>query len=135
MRERENIVFSIPLQQMLDINDLIWYCSEIRHQIEKKRYQSANNLHPLLKYVRSASVPRSRSNSHLPPPLPPTTTTATASSAYSFSNVLSQVNPSPLDRNPLRMDFSRQVRTSQHELNHHHRFSMFNNNSKWNVLI
>jgi hypothetical protein len=66
---------------MLDVNDIIWYCSEIRHQIEKKRYQSTNNHHPLLKYVRSSSFHPPRS--HQPPP--PTTTT----SAYSFSNVIS----------------------------------------------
>jgi hypothetical protein len=62
---------------MLDINDIIWYCSEIRHQIEKPRYQSANNHHPLLKYVRSNSFATQ-----------PTTTTT---SAYSVSNVISTV--------------------------------------------
>jgi hypothetical protein len=67
---------------MLDINDIIWYCSEIRHQIEKKRYQSPTNPHPLLKYVRSNSFYPPRTNQ-----LAPTTTT----SAYSFSNVLSNV--------------------------------------------
>jgi len=71
---------------MLDINDVIWYCNEIRHQIEKKRYQSPNNHHPLLKYVRSNSFHPPRTNQ------PATTaTTTTATSAYSFSNVLSTV--------------------------------------------
>lgn len=79
-------LFRIPLQQMLDINDIIWYCSEIRHQIEKKRYQSANSYHPLLKYVRSNSIP-TRSNQ------PATTTTAaTTTSGYSFSNALTTVS-------------------------------------------
>ncbi|CAF5118398.1 unnamed protein product, partial [Rotaria sp. Silwood1] len=31
----QSILSRIPLQQMLDINDIIWYFSEIRHQIEK----------------------------------------------------------------------------------------------------
>ncbi|CAF1178187.1 unnamed protein product [Adineta steineri] len=74
----QTILARIPLAQMLDINDIIWYCSEIRHQIEKKRYQSTNNHHPLLKYVRSISFP-SRTTQ------PATTTT----SAYSLSNVIS----------------------------------------------
>ena len=69
---------------MLDINDVIWYCSEIRHQIEKKRYQSPHNPHPLLKYVRSSSFLPPRSNQH-----PPATTTT--ASTYSFSNVLTTV--------------------------------------------
>ncbi|CAF0818622.1 unnamed protein product [Rotaria sordida] len=73
----QSILSRIPLQQMLDINDIIWYCSEIRHQIEKKRHQSVNNHYPLLKYVRSISLP-SRSTQ------PATTTT----SAYSLSNVI-----------------------------------------------
>jgi len=73
----------IPLQQTLDINDIIWYCSEIRHQIEKKRYQSATNQNPLLKYVRVRS--------HHKPPTTTTTTTTTATSAYSFSNILTTV--------------------------------------------
>ena len=85
---RKNL-FSIPLQQSLDINDLIWYCNEIRRQIEKSRYHSSNNLHPLLKYVRSNSFHPSRANAHQPA----TTTTAatTTTSTYSFSNVLSTV--------------------------------------------
>lgn len=66
---------------MLDINDIIWYCSEIRHQLEKKRYQSINNHHPLLKYVRSASLPMRSTQ-------PATTTT----SNYSFSNAATTVN-------------------------------------------
>lgn len=67
---------------MLDINDIMWYCSEIRHQIEKKRYQSLTSQHPLLKYVRSNSF-------HPPRSTQPITTTST--STYSFSNVLSTV--------------------------------------------
>ncbi|UJR24934.1 hypothetical protein I4U23_006298 [Adineta vaga] len=75
----QSILSRIPLSQMLDINDIIWYCSEIRHQVEKKRYQSTPNHHPLLKYVRSNAFP-TRSNQ-----LAATTTT----SAYSMSNVFS----------------------------------------------
>ncbi|CAF3835865.1 unnamed protein product [Rotaria magnacalcarata] len=71
----QSILSRISLQQMLDINDIIWYCSEIRHQIEKKRYQSVNNHHPLLKYVRSTALPARSSQ--------PTTT-----SGYSFSNAV-----------------------------------------------
>lgn len=67
---------------MLDINDIIWYCSEIRHQIEKKRYQTSSTHHPLLKYVRSNSF-------HPPRSTQPVTTTS--ASTYSFSNVLSTV--------------------------------------------
>ncbi len=81
---------SVPLQQMLDINDIIWYCSEIRHQIEKKRYQSPNNHHPLLKYVRSNSFLPPRLNPH--PPATTTTAAAAAASSYSFSSVISTVN-------------------------------------------
>lgn len=72
---------------MLDINDLIWYCNEIRRQIEKTRYHAPNNHHPLLKYVRSNSFLPSRTTSHQPA----TTTTTAAASSYSFSNVLSSV--------------------------------------------
>jgi hypothetical protein len=68
---------------MLDINDIMWYCSEIRHQIEKQRYQSTNNHHPLLKYVRSSSF--------LPPRSHQSATTTTSASTYSFSNVFSTV--------------------------------------------
>ena len=75
---------SIPLSQMLDINDIIWYCSEVRHQIEKKRYQTTPNHYPLLKYVRSNAFPVR--------PNQPATTTTTSSSAYSMSNILSTVN-------------------------------------------
>ncbi|CAF4778444.1 unnamed protein product, partial [Rotaria socialis] len=71
----QSILSRVSLQQMLDINDIIWYCSEIRHQIEKKRYQSINNHHPLLKYVRSTALPAR--------PSQPTTT-----SGYSFSNAV-----------------------------------------------
>ncbi len=67
---------------MLDINDVIWYCSEIRHHIEKKRHHPVNaNLHPLLKYVRSSSL--------TPRPTQPATTTA--ASSFSLSNVVSTV--------------------------------------------
>ena len=78
----EMILSRVPLQQMLDVNDVIWYCSEIRHHIEKKRHHLGENHHPLLKYVRSSSFPRRATQ--------PTTTT-TASSNYSFSNVMSTV--------------------------------------------
>jgi hypothetical protein len=66
---------------MLDINDVIWYCNEIRRQIEKKRYQSSTNQHPLLKYVRSNSF-----STRTPQPI-----TTTSASSYSFSNVMSTV--------------------------------------------
>ena len=69
---------------MLDINDIMWYCSEIRHQIEKKRYPIIDH-HPLLKYVRSNSLTRRRES--ISQPLPPTTT-----SNYSFANVVSTVD-------------------------------------------
>ena len=79
----------VPLQQMLDVNDVIWYCSEIRHQIEKKHYHLGEEHHPLLKYVRSSSFPRRA---------PQPTTTA---SNYSFSNVMSTViNPLLTARRP-----------------------------------
>jgi hypothetical protein len=78
--ERSSFSSRVPLQQMLDVNDVIWYCSEIRHHIEKKRYHLGTNDHPLLKYVRSPSFPRRAT--------PPATTTTTN---YSFSNVMSTV--------------------------------------------
>ena len=113
----------IPLQQTLDINDIIWYCSEIRHQIEKKRYQSATNQNPLLKYVRS----------HHKPPTTTTTTTTTATSAYSFSNILTTVR----EKNEVLfflwmkiVEFvCRRTRICQHD----RRFTMHNNNSKASV--
>ncbi|CAF1021295.1 unnamed protein product [Adineta ricciae] len=76
----QSILSRIPLSQMLDINDIIWYCSEVRHQIEKKRYQTTPNHYPLLKYVRSNAFPAR--------PNQPATTT-TSSSAYSMSNIIS----------------------------------------------
>ncbi|CAF1600045.1 unnamed protein product [Adineta ricciae] len=75
----QSILSRIPLSQMLDINDIMWYCSEVRHQIEKKRYQTTPNHYPLLKYVRSNAFPAR--------PNQPATTTS--SSAYSMSNILS----------------------------------------------
>lgn len=78
----EMILSRVPLQQMLDVNDVIWYCSEIRHHIEKKRHHLGENHHPLLKYVRSSSFPRRATQP---------TTTAAASSNYSFSNIMSTV--------------------------------------------
>ena len=83
-------LFSIPLEQMLDIGDLIWYCNDIRRQIEKIRYYAPDNQQPLLKYLRSNSFVPSRTDSDQPA----TTTTASSSSSYSFSDVLSSVNDS-----------------------------------------
>ena len=89
IQSSSKISFSIPLQQSLDINDLIWYCNEIRRQIEKTRHHLPIDQQPLLKYVRSDSFHPSRANAHQPATT--TTTAATTRSAYSFSNVLSSV--------------------------------------------
>ncbi|CAF0738850.1 unnamed protein product [Didymodactylos carnosus] len=64
VRKATKLIFSrIPLQQMLDIQDVIWYCNEIRHHLEKKstvmhsRQQQQPSIHPFMKYVRSSSLP------------------------------------------------------------------------------
>jgi len=54
VRQATRSIFSrISLQENLDVNDLIWYFSEIRHRIEKNRSSS-----PLLKFVRLNSLTR-----------------------------------------------------------------------------
>jgi hypothetical protein len=108
---------------MLDINDIMWYCSEIRHQIEKKRFQTVNNPHPLLKYVRSVSLPTRT-----------TQAATTTTSAYSFSNVMSTVDSFYLIIQEIFKIIFRLVHYLPHEHIHHHQYLMFNNNLKWNVL-
>ncbi|CAF0796460.1 unnamed protein product, partial [Didymodactylos carnosus] len=59
VRKATQLIFSrITLQQTLDIEDLIWYCSEIRHHLERKSTviyskQQQTGVHPFMKYVRS----------------------------------------------------------------------------------
>lgn len=135
IQSSSKISFSIPLQQSLDINDLIWYCNEIRRQIEKSHYHSPNNLHPLLKYVRSNSFHPSRANAHQPATTTTAATTTTTTSTYSFSNVLSSVMEFCRIFSKRNSFFlNRQVQCLQRVHIHHHRYSMFNNNLKWNVL-
>jgi hypothetical protein len=67
---------------MLDINDIVWYSTEIRHQIEKKRYHNGDSPHPLLKYVRLETLSK-RSGS--------ISTNDASTTSYALINALSSV--------------------------------------------